>query len=72
MTGLRVFRIATAWVTFALVAFVLWISSGAMPGRIIAAGVLLFGLGQWFVLGRLGHQMAAKDATRLERTDASG
>lgn len=66
MNGLLIFRMATAWVTLALVVFVLWITDGAMVGRIIAVGVLLFGALQWWFLRKLGHQMAAEDAAAAD------
>ena len=64
--GLLIFRIATAWVTLALVIFVLWISDGATIGRFIAGGVVLFGALQWWFLRRLGHQVAAENAAQLD------
>ncbi|GLQ21786.1 hypothetical protein ACFFUB_05590 [Algimonas porphyrae] len=71
MNGLLIFRMATAWVTLALVVFVLWISGGAVIGRFIAVGVLLFGLLQWWFLRKLSHQMAAEAVLDLEPDNAS-
>ncbi|MGB6231073.1 MAG: hypothetical protein WBF53_13210 [Litorimonas sp.] len=59
-SGIRLFATVTFWVTLLLFAFTLWISGGATLGKVIAAGVLFFGLVQWLVLRRIGHQMAAK------------
>ena len=70
-TGLLIFRMATAWVTLALVVFVLWISDGAVIGRFIAGGVVLFGALQWWFLRLLANQMAAEDEEALDQTAES-
>lgn len=71
MRAFAIFRMVTALVTLALVAFVLWIAEGSEFARPLAVGVLLFGLLQWWVLGRMAHQARAEDAAALEESDRS-
>ena len=66
---LKRFRLITALVTLLLVIFVVWISEGVTLGRWIAGGVFVLGFLQWWVLGRLVHQMDANASSQLDRDD---
>jgi hypothetical protein len=68
---LKRFRLIIALVTVLLVTFVMWISEGVTLGRWIAGGVIVLGFLQWWVLGRLVHQVEAKSSSKLDREDGN-
>ena len=61
--SIRLFRLATATVTLAVVAALVLLGEGR-GARAAAAIVLLFGAGQWLLLGQLGrafHTLPSKE-----------
>ena len=64
------FRLGTALVTLLLVALVMHTIGERPSARYIACGIFVFGLMQWFFLGRLGRAFIAEDQAmgRVEPT----